>query len=232
MTFDIFDKRATFMVKVKVIIFDLDNCVFDTHSMSEGILDALLATLDQSDLTFHKRQKAKDLLWTTSLDDISSIVGFSGELLSKLHAIYANLEAPDGLKSYGDEFCVKKLPGRKILVSTGYQKFQEGKIAKLGLADLFDEIILDIIGDPTITRKGKRRIFEALMAKNKWAASEVVVVGDNPTSELGAGKALGLTTVQTLRPGVVKWPEADFHITRLTELEGIIKQIENNAPTA
>ncbi|MFO1212457.1 MAG: hypothetical protein U1E74_08000 [Paenacidovorax caeni] len=34
----------------------------------------------------------------------------------------------------------------------------------------------------------------------------MLVVGDNPLSELAAGRALGATTVQTVRPGVEPWP--------------------------
>ena len=100
-------------------------------------------------------------------------------------------------------------------------KFQETKIAKLGIAHLFDEIIIDVLDDPN-KRKGKTKIFEEILESNKWNKEEVLVVGDNPHSELGAAKALGITTVQTVRPTVIKWKGADHHIESLRELKTLL----------
>ena len=47
-------------------------------------------------------------------------------------------------------------------------------------------------------------------------------------AELGAGRRLGMTTVQTLRPGVEKWHGADHHITSFAELPGIIAACEGD----
>lgn len=50
----------------------------------------------------------------------------------------------------------------------------------------------------------------------------MLVVGDNPGSELGAAKKLGIPAVQVLRPGVKKCEEADYYVNSLSELAGII----------
>ena len=50
------------------------------------------------------------------------------------------------------------------------------------------------------------------------------MVGDNPLSELGAAKTLGIPAVQTLRPTVVAWDGADYRISSLEELEKLISQ--------
>lgn len=44
------------------------------------------------------------------------------------------------------------------------------------------------------------------------AADEVLVVGDNPDSEIEAGNRLGLRTVQVLRPGVPRGNNATHYI--------------------
>ena len=69
---------------------------------------------------------------------------------------------------------------------------------------------------------GKKRIFEELLKKNGWRKDEVLVVGDNPASELSAAKSLGILTVQTLRPTIERWEEADYHIQSFRELADII----------
>jgi FMN phosphatase YigB (HAD superfamily) len=53
----------------------------------------------------------------------------------------------------------------------------------------------------------------------------VLIVGDNPDSELAAGQRLGIRTVQTLRPGVPYAPTATHHIRTLHEFKHLLEQI-------
>jgi putative hydrolase of the HAD superfamily len=46
----------------------------------------------------------------------------------------------------------------------------------------------------------------------------MLIVGDNPDSELAAGRKLSIRTVQTLRPGVPRYPDATHHISSFYEL--------------
>jgi FMN phosphatase YigB (HAD superfamily) len=46
----------------------------------------------------------------------------------------------------------------------------------------------------------------------------VLIVGDNPASEIAAGNALGMPTVQMLRPGVRPCDTARHHVHGLAEL--------------
>jgi putative hydrolase of the HAD superfamily len=52
----------------------------------------------------------------------------------------------------------------------------------------------------------------------------VLVVGDNPDSEIEAGNRLGIPTVQVLRPGVPHGNNATRYIHDLVELKGLLKQ--------
>ena len=61
------------------------------------------------------------------------------------------------------------------------------------------------------------------------AQDKLLVVGDNPLSELAAGRALGATTVQTVRPGVEPWPLADH---RVEGLQGLLALLSADAPVA
>jgi FMN phosphatase YigB (HAD superfamily) len=51
----------------------------------------------------------------------------------------------------------------------------------------------------------------------------VLVVGDNPKSEIEAGNRLGMPTVQILRPGVARGATATHYIHELSELLAIIE---------
>ena len=198
-------------------------CILDTHSLTGQFFQPVLDALRNSGLPSEIKEKVEHQLWTTSLEDTIDMFSVPEDAAEKMRGAYRQIEVPDGIKSFGDEDHIKNLTAKKILVTTGYRKFQETKIAKLGIAPLFDEIIIDAL-DHRDQRKGKKKIFEELLDKNSWNKNEVFVVGDNPKSELGAAKSLGIPAIQTLRPTVVRWDEADYHISSLQELEKLVNQ--------
>ncbi len=208
---------------IKAIIFDLDMCILDTHSLTGPFFQPVLDALYNSDLSAELKEKISYQLWTTSLDDVMEMFDVPKDIAERMREAYRQIEVPDGIKTFGDEEFIEGLPVKKILVTTGYTKFQETKIEKLGIANLFDEIIIDTL-DYRDKRKGKKKIFEELLVKNGWKKNEVLVVGDNPQSELGSAKSLGILTVQTLRPTIEKWEEADYHINSFSELADIISR--------
>lgn len=206
---------------IKAIIFDLDMCILDTHTLTGPFFQPVLDALYSSGLSSELKEKINHQLWTTSLDDVVDIFSVPEGVAERMREAYRQIEVPDGIKTFGDEECIRALLVYKILVTTGFSKFQQTKIEKLGIANLFDEIIIDAL-DHRDQRKGKKQIFAELLKDNKWQKDEVLVVGDNPASELGAAKSLGILTVQTLRPTIKKWEEADYHIQSFRELADII----------
>jgi putative hydrolase of the HAD superfamily len=74
-----------------------------------------------------------------------------------------------------------------VLLSTGHPPTQRRKIEALGVADLFDEVILDDV----FGRSSKRRLLEDLLHRRGWAPVSVLVVGDRPGSEIRAALDLG-----------------------------------------
>ena len=206
---------------IKAMIFDLDMCILNTHTLTGPFFQPVLDALYSSELSQDLKERIQYQLWTTSLDDTMEMFSVPENIVERMREAYRQIEVPDNIKTFGDEEFIRDLPVRKILVTTGYRKFQETKIEKIGVADLFDEIIIDAL-DYRDQRKGKKRIFEELLVKNGWSKDEVLVVGDNPRSELGVAKSLGIKTIQTLRPTIEKWSEADYHIYSLSELAGLI----------
>ena len=75
----------------------------------------------------------------------------------------------------------------------------------------------------------QRHHFEQILAREGCTPRQMLVVGDNPLSELAAGRALGATTVQTVRPGVEPWPLADH---RVDGLQGLLALRSADAPRA
>jgi putative hydrolase of the HAD superfamily len=198
-------------------IFDLDLCICNTYSMTGPFFDPVLALLRAADIDDGTKVRAEEALWSSSLEDVATRYALPDGLVEDMRAAYRRIEVPDSVRSYGDEGAIRLLPGKKFLVTSGYRTFQESKIEKLRIRQLFDGIYVDATDDPK-KRPGKRRIFADLLAEHRWAPVKVLVVGDNPHSELSAGRALGMKTAQTERPNVARWNDADYHIDSLHEL--------------
>lgn len=120
------------------------------------------------------------------------------------------------LQGYPDLSVVGSVPGERFLVTSGFRRLQESKIRALGIAACFSEIFVDAIDSPA--RKGKRALFAEILGKYRFPIRDVVVVGDNPESELAAARSLGLIAVRILRPGVVRSEVATHHVTDLSGL--------------
>ncbi|MFA5872104.1 MAG: HAD family hydrolase [Parcubacteria group bacterium] len=210
---------------IKALFIDLDNCLFDTQSMGLDIVRPVLAAMMDADpyeiLELERRERIIAALWTSSLQDVIESHGIPEDIADAMRVAYANLEAPLWSKCYDDVGLLRETNLRKILVTSGHSKLQLSKIRVTGIQGLFEEIVIDAIDDP-LARPGKLNIFRELMAKNGWQAHEVAVLGDNPRSELKAGKELGMLTIQVLRPGVKCVEGFDYYVVDLKEVLRIL----------
>lgn len=208
---------------IKAIIFDLDNCIFDTSSMGGRAISGVKDALNSSNLSENIKAQIGIGLKTDPLDDVLIRFNVPENIGEAMRQAYrdSDLTPETPAFSYGDENVIKDLQVLKILVTSGYKKFQTSKIDRLNIRDLFDKVIIDILDNPK-ERKGKVKIFQEILEAYGLQKNEVLVVGDNPRSELGAAKELGIKTVQTLRPSIVKWEEADVYITSLHELKDLV----------
>jgi putative hydrolase of the HAD superfamily len=202
----------------RLLIFDLDNCLFDTRKMGERFIDPVLAVLRGAASLSEERKHAIEMAMRSQ--DLSAVVErfkVPEVIALGMRAAYAQLETPEGDFSFGDEENLLRIEVSKILVTSGFRRLQRSKMLRLGINRCFDEVIVDPEDRPEI-RRGKTRIFSNIRVRSGLPAREIMVVGDSGPSELMAGKTLGMVTVQTLRSRVERWVEADFHILSLADL--------------
>lgn len=204
---------------MKLAIFDLDNCLCPATAAGPGLFapafDAIRranrGVVDEETLELALRE-----CWYTAFDLVAQLYGFSDEMVAAGRNAFAGIEITGPIEGYADLPLVQHLPLRRFLVTSGFLRLQKSKIERLDLDRCFDEVFIDAIDQPG--HPGKQRIFERILEGAQCSPSDVLVIGDNPLSELTAGKNLGMVTVQTLRPGVRKSPIADHHIESFGEL--------------
>ena len=112
--------------------------------------------------------------------------------------VFATLEVTQPMQGYGDLEILPALSAERFLVMSGFRRLQQSKIRALRLAPCFTAIAVDAIDEPN--RLGKQKLFELILDTYHLQPKEVLVVGDNPESEMAAGNRLGIQTVQMRIP--------------------------------
>jgi putative hydrolase of the HAD superfamily len=208
---------------MRCVIFDLDNCL---AASDEGGVDlagpvfGAIREANQGTLSLDALEAALRDLWLHSMDVVAETHGFSEPMRAAGWKACSNLEVTRPMRGYGDLALIPQLGELRFLVTTGFRRLQESKVRALGIASYFDAVVIDAIDEPD--HPGKQRIFADLMASHGLERHEVLVVGDNPESELAAARALGLRAVQILRPRVVRTDDVPKHVADLRELRALI----------
>ena len=210
---------------IRAVIFDLDNCLAAANEVGEGLFEPAFEAMRNANhgrLSEAELEEALGECWRRPLDDVAHTYGFSREMLAAGWKIFAETIVETPMKGYEDIAFLRELPAQLYLVTSGFRRLQESKIKALGLDQVFAGIHVDAIDEAD--RKGKQGIFESILLTNKLKPEEVLVVGDNPDSEIEAGNRLGMKTVQILRPGVPRGDNATYYVQTLTELKAILQR--------
>jgi putative hydrolase of the HAD superfamily len=208
---------------VSAIIFDLDNCLSAADEPGRGLLEPVFDAIRRSNagtLSDEALERAFADCWRRPLDVVAREHRFSAGMLAAGWAVAARTEVDAPMRGYADLAALAELPGLHFLVTSGFRRLQESKIRALGFAERFTAVYVDAIDDAD--RKGKQKIFEEILDTYRLGPGEVLVVGDNPDSEIEAGNRLGLRTVQILRAGVPRGSNATHYIHSLSELRRLM----------
>lgn len=210
---------------MKALIFDLDNCLAPATQVGEAlftpVFDAISAN-NHSHLSSETLARAFADMWRHPYDWVAETYAFTSAMKTAGWQQLQEAQVQQPMHGYGDLDVLNTLPGEKFLVTAGFSKLQHSKIQALNLASYFRELLVDAIDLPE--RLGKQGLFEDIMQRYHLAKKDVLIIGDNKDSEIAAGRRLGLVTVQTLRPGVPKTQDANFHVHNLQELRELIQQ--------
>lgn len=207
----------------KAIIFDLDSCLAAADEVGEQLFAPAFAAIraaNDGSVPEDKLRAAFAECWRVAFDAVADKYGFTETMRAAGWEVFRQTEVIEPMHGYGDLTVLKDLPVQRFLVTSGFRRLQESKVRALGFADWFTAIYIDAIDEPN--RRGKHGIFQGLLRAHDLRPDEVLVVGDNPDSEIEAGNRLGMKTIQVLRPGVPRSERAARHIRGLRELKELL----------
>lgn len=215
---------------IRAVIFDLDKCLAPPEEIGRAFFEPPIDAIRRANngtLSDEALESAIRDFWHLAYDDIAARHGFSPAMFEAGWHAYRSLRTPGPLRGYGDLDVLTEFRVPLFLVTTGFRDLQESKVDALGVRDRFAEVIVDDIDGHV--RLGKYRIFGELVGRNGWPPDRVLVVGDNPESEIAAGNRLGMPTVQILRPGVVRDTSARWHVRDLAESRALLDSLQSDA---
>lgn len=209
---------------IKALILDLDNTIYPVESISHELFVPLYDLMEQyrDDVGEDTLQQAKQEMTKVAFQKVADKHQFPQKLKEKGVALLSDLTYEGDMKAFDDYRQLQSLKTEKHLVTMGFTKMQWRKVDKLNLRPDFTEII---VNDPELTEGTKKEVFEHLMQKYNYQPNEVAVIGDDPESEIQAGKALGMVTVLYDRKGEYNADVADYKITSFIELQSLPLQI-------
>jgi putative hydrolase of the HAD superfamily len=175
----------------KAIIYDLDNTIYPVHSIGESLFGPFLQLISEypehADIA-----KIKDDMMRKPFQIVAAEHYFSDELISRTITLLQTMTYQGEIKYFDDYPAIKDIKARRFLVTTGFYNLQYSKIHGMGIADDFTEIH---VVDPLTSTRTKKDVFADIMQRHRYSAEEVLVVGDDPGSEIKAALALGIDTV-------------------------------------
>ena len=222
----------------KAVIFDLDNTLADAAHVGAATFQPAFDAIREANnatLTDRQLEAAFEACWHTAFYTVAKEHGFSDEMTAAGAQAFRRLCVPEnsGYQGYSDLGELQSVPADKFLVTSGFRNFQNSKIDSLCIRSQFKRIDIDdaedFLPDPS---PGKAALFEQIRDAEQLHSSQVLIVGDNPGSEIAAGNSLGMSTVQVLRPRVERSSQATHHIESLSELPGVMARHAAQAPQA
>ncbi|MBW2990310.1 HAD hydrolase-like protein [Candidatus Woesearchaeota archaeon] len=206
---------------LKLLIFDLDNTLFDTYGqLGVNVLEEMINRMKKAGLKHEQEKVIRDKYMQMGFRSLAKQLGLSEKIKSIGMDTYKSMDLSN-ISPFDDVNLIKEFKQKKILVTSGTEQVQNEKIRILGIAGLFDEIVVDVLGNCE-SRVG---IFCNILNEYKLKSKEVMVLGDNAEVEIAAGKKLRMITVQILRRPFVKG-KADYYVKGLEEVKEIIKGIK------
>jgi putative hydrolase of the HAD superfamily len=177
----------------KAIILDLDNTIYPVSSIADHLFNELFNFLDQqiAGEGIDHINKAKEDLKRIPYQKVADKYQFSETVKNKGIELLNNIEYKLPMQPFDDYKHIREANITKFLVTTGFTKLQWSKVKMLNIEADFEAIH---IVDPELSPLTKKDIFASILEKYNYQPKDVLIIGDDPESEIKAASELGIDT--------------------------------------
>jgi putative hydrolase of the HAD superfamily len=173
------------------LIIDLDNTIYPVKSIGHKLFAPLfdLMTKSKYGLTSDTIQKSKEQIMRIPFQKVADQFNFPDELTKDALTLLRGLTYDEPMNYFADYEMIRKLDTKKFLLTTGFKNLQESKVRSLNIEKDFTEIF---IVDPDVSTLTKKDVMLNIMDKYHLSPADILVIGDDPGSEIKAAKELGI----------------------------------------
>lgn len=200
----------------KAIIYDLDNTIYPVSSIGDKLFGPLFDLIAASGKHNDSMDDIRKAIMRTPFRLVAQRHGFSDELTQQGIALQEMMDYKDEINTFEDYPEIQNIPGERFLVTTGFKTMQLSKIRQMGIGNDFKEVH---VVNPVET--SKKEVFADILKRYDYLPNEVLVVGDDPESEIAAAKALGIPTVLYDKHNEQDASSATYKISHFAQLKAI-----------
>jgi putative hydrolase of the HAD superfamily len=180
----------------KALIFDLDNTIYPVNSIADKLFGQLFGVLDGNADIIHTNGAAnianiKEEMTRRPFQYIADKYELHTDIRETMEQVLRTMTYDLPMQPFDDYHSLKQIPLDKYLVTTGYPKLQHSKIKQLGIEQDFKEIF---VVDPDVSNQTKKDVFTLIMDKYNFVPEDLLIIGDDPASEIKAALELEIDT--------------------------------------
>ena len=206
------------MTKTTLFV-DLDNTIYPVSSIGETLFQPVLELIGEESSLTNKIDAIKEDMMRRPFQKVAEDFNFSRLLTQKVLEQLAETECSGPMQTFEDYHELASLPQIKFLITTGFTKMQQSKVRLLEIENDFKEVH---IVDPQRSSLTKKDIFQDIIDRYELLKTSILVIGDDPNSELKAARELGLETVLFDRIGRYPSYSDAPRITHYRELSALL----------
>jgi putative hydrolase of the HAD superfamily len=233
--------RGSPQKRYRAFILDADNTLFDFDAAESAALqEALLAVGFQSfsDDTFDHYHRINEELWKLFERGLIDQKQLRIERFRRLFAVLPQKQSPGPDPVHVGELYIEALSEKGILLahalpvlrsmsarvplvllSNGVARVQRQRIERSGIGAYFQDILISAeVG----LAKPDPAIFELAVERLPCGKTEILCVGDSPSSDIRGGRAAGLDTCWFTPPGSSYPPEEPPPLYTITDLRQLL----------
>jgi putative hydrolase of the HAD superfamily len=209
----------------RALILDLDNTIYPVSSIADNLFGQLFKTLDQYSDSINaddadKVNKIKHEMTRRPFQHIADEFQLADDLRNKMMDTLKNMSYDLPMQPFEDYVHIRSIPLDKFLVTTGFIKLQMSKVKMLGIEQDFKTIH---IVDPEVNQQTKKDVFAMIMEKHNYVPEDLLVIGDDPDSEIKAAQTLGIDTFLFDPDGIYSDAAATHRSNDLKQILNILK---------
>jgi putative hydrolase of the HAD superfamily len=204
----------------RAFIFDLDNTIFSVPSIGHALFRPLFDMLSAAGVSREKLDAIKQDVMRKPFQWVAKHYSLEPKLAEDSIEILKKLKHRGEITPFRDFSLIRNHPADKFIVTTGFRNMQESKVTALGLEKDFKEIF---IIDPTTSSDSKKDIFRKILAKYGYTPEEVLIIGDDPDSEIKAANELRIDSVLYDKANAFPNANATYRISDYQQLMAVLK---------